>query len=230
MICPALLKRDLKMIFRDPIMFLILMIPFILALLTTLFYRYDPLSLLPFETDGTLIGLMLRKTLPLFGGLFGGWITGFCLLEEREGELEPQLNVSPLTPRSRRETRLLLTLITGLAVNGLLFAADRALYKERAGSPLFFAGAALSGPFVMSLMDRWGRNRVQGLTLAKLSSLILVPPLLSQGLPSLPRLPLLILSPLTGIVGEDPVLLLAGWLLLPAYTLGVIRLFRKRRV
>ena len=223
MISRPLIKKDLRMLFRDPIMFLIVMIPFILTLVTFLFYRFDPLAYLPFDLDPGFILTVLRKTLPLFGGLMGGWITGFCLLEEKENELEPQLNVSPLSPRDRMMTRLTTTFLTGLAVNMLLLIGDRLIYHDKGGSVILFAGASLTGPLAMAIMARWGKNRVQGLTLAKLSSLILIPPLLILILPSPPFVPLLLLSPLTGLFSEGFSGQAAGIILLFAYTALLIR-------
>lgn len=176
MINKALLKKDLKLLGRDPMTILLALLPFLLEGLVQLILRLNPFQYLPFQPDLKQLEQLLRGMLPFFGGMMGGWMAGFLILEEREDDMIPLLRMSPLKNGELLTTRLFLAAGLGLTANLLLYAADRLLFGPDRGILLIFCLSALTGPFCLLVMVRFGKNRVQGLTLAKLSSLILLPP------------------------------------------------------
>ncbi len=222
MINTALIRKDLKLLSRDTLLMLILVLPLLLAAAVKLFHMCDPLRYLPFETDSLKTGGLLRRILPLFGGVMAGWITGFLILDEKEKGLVPQLQVTPPGKKALLDSRLFLSLAAGFSINTLLWLGDGLLYDSLGESPLPFWGSSLLGPFITTVMARWGKNRVQGLTLAKLTSLLIVPPVLSQVLPSSYRALCIVLSPATLFLHDKPARIFGGAALLLFYT-GVIR-------
>ena len=162
MINRAVLSHDLKLILRDPLIIFFAVIPLILEILFHTIRKLNLVSSLPFTIDSQTLEVLFRCLLPFFGGMIGGWMCGFMILEEKEEEMDLLLRTVPLNEGEIFLTRLVLTLLISLSANTVLLIADSLFFGFNPYLMLIFAASASIGPFFMILLFRFGRNRVQG--------------------------------------------------------------------
>ena len=177
----TLMAADLKRIGRDPMTVFLLFLPFVIGLAA----RWG-LPLLA-ETLQDVAEFDLRPFFPLINTLLllmapmmVGWTAAFALLEEKDQDMLPTLQVTPLPPWSLTIGRVLWTWPAAfLAI--LVVAALSGLAPPF--QPRYIPAALVMGlqaPFTATLIARLARNRVQGLTIAKAYSFILAAPCLEE--------------------------------------------------
>ncbi len=175
----ALGPIDLKSVGRDPLLKWIIFIPLIAAsamrwLLPPILERieaYFQLSLSIYYAP--FAGYMLLILVPMLTGM----ITGFLLLDQRDDGTLAALLVSPLSLPGYVLYRLGLPMAVSVPVTLVVFPL--AGFESIGQLPLLLVAvvAALQGPIFTLLLGTFAENKVQGFALAKVSGVILVPPL-----------------------------------------------------
>lgn len=170
----ALLRKDARVVYRDSLLSLLPAYALILALLMRWAVAYVPLA---------NIGLYLAPAVVLFGTILLGTMLGFALIEEREQGTWLLLRVLPVSQR-------LLVFYLGFAAT-MLSAAVSSVAAWVYGYPIAdwtaFFGMLLAGsllaPVVMLVLGGVASNKVEGLAVSKVLSVVLMLPALVFVLP-----------------------------------------------
>jgi fluoroquinolone transport system permease protein len=174
----ALFLRDIKTLSLDPMSLFIALIPVVIGgvirLLTLLLFPWLERR---FQVDASpWVPLVIMLILPM-PAMMAGWCAGFLALDEKDQELTAVLSAVPVNPLAALSVRLgwstLLSMVTGV----LMLLAARPSALALPGVWAILACGTLTTPPIALLLMKLGRNKVQGLTLAKGLSLIVAAPL-----------------------------------------------------
>lgn len=163
----ALLQKDLRVIGRDGFLIAIAAYAFVLALVGRIVVPW-----LPFEH----LDVYLAPVMVLFGPLLLGTVLGFALIEEREQGTWLLLRVLPLDSRN---ILLYFAGVSSLAsfVTGLLSAL---IYGCPVADTLAFVAmtaiSSLSAPVMMLAMAALATNKIEGMAVSKILSIVLLTP------------------------------------------------------
>lgn len=169
---------DLRNVRRDDLLLWIGVAPFLLALLFR--FAVPPLAgLLGRELGFDLApyhGLLMSFFLLMAPSMIG-WVTGFLLLDERDGGVLTALLVTPMPLASYLLYRISVPLVVG-------FAVTVACYPLAGLAPLPFADllalslvASLTGPGMALFLAAFAENKVAGFALVKVVNTITMIPI-----------------------------------------------------
>lgn len=175
----ALTLFDLKYVYRDFMLIVSIVAPLLLALLfrfaipfiSTFVEGRFSLNLLVYEE---LFAIMLLLVVPVMQGLFAA----FIILDEQDEDILTFLSVTPLSKKGYLLYRLgapvlINTLLTFLA----LILAGYSHYITWALVPVIVL-LALEAPLVALFVAGIAKNKVEGLAVAKIASILLLVPFL----------------------------------------------------
>jgi fluoroquinolone transport system permease protein len=163
----ALARKDARIVVRDSFLVAILLYTLVLALVARVAVPRVPVPHL---------SLYLAPAMVLFGALLLGTVLGFALIEESEQGTWQLLRVLPLDPAT-----LFLYLGSG---SGLISAVLSLLAVLLYGQPvadvpaflLLLGVSSLSAPLMMLLLGALASNKIEGLAVSKILSLVLLTP------------------------------------------------------
>lgn len=169
-----LFAADVMNVTRDPM----LVFAIVLSLLPSLGLHFfheaiDAAALHSFGATGTsaaltAVALVLPATLT-------GWVTGFLLLEDRDDGPLLAIDVTPVGKLGFITYRVLVTAVVTAAITATaVWLMD--LEIERAATVIMVAAEAV---IAAALLPAFARNKVEGLALTKLTSIMAVVPLLA---------------------------------------------------
>ena len=157
----ALVRKDLRVIYRDRFMVFIAAYSLILALVARLGVGWVPIDNLD---------LYLAPAVVMFGTLLLGTLLGFSLIEEREQGTWLLLRVLPLSSKIVLAYFVVSASFLSLVVS---FAAAMLYGYPVADWPAFvlmLVASALAAPLVMLLLGALAKNKIEGLALSKIIS------------------------------------------------------------
>jgi fluoroquinolone transport system permease protein len=157
----ALLRKDARVVYRDPFMVAMLAYPLVLA-----FALRFVAPLVPVED----IALYVAPAAVIFAAMLLGMVLGFALIEERENRTWLLLRVLPVHQR----TLFLYLLAVSAGVSLPIALASALLYGLPVAQPAFFVVMAgvggLTAPLLMLAMGAYASNKIEGLALSKIVS------------------------------------------------------------
>lgn len=173
-----LVGRDLKTLARDPLSLMLLFIPVVIGVVV----RLLKLFLVPWL--GERFGVNLSPWIPAveamilpMAPLMAGWCAGFLTLDEKDQSLSQVLQTVPVPPRTMQAVRLGWTAAASFVTGSVMMLAAGSEILRRPEAWLLLAVNILTAPPVALLLTRLGKNKVQGLTVAKALSLVTAAPL-----------------------------------------------------
>ncbi|MBI9103600.1 MAG: hypothetical protein JEY99_14395 [Spirochaetales bacterium] len=176
-ILSIILKKEVRQFFTDPMTILIGVLPFLIAVI----FRLGIPPLTRFLTpwlDMSGLEPFWAGLLIMMGPMLFGFTGGFLFLDEKDQGLLPVLKVTPVSDSlwvfEKTIIPMLITLpgvLIQLALCGLV-----APFHPR--YILLAILAALEAPFLTLAIAAAARDKVQGMTMGKTMSLIMMPPLL----------------------------------------------------
>lgn len=215
----TLLQKDVRGVYRDGFLLLLLGYPFLLALGVRLLVPWVPIE---------HVGLYVAPFVVTLGAITIGIVLGFSLIEERELQTSLLLRVLPLS--SPALFGYLTATSSGLALVATLAGAW--IYGLPVADVPAFLGLVLASatlaPFVMWILGAASTNKIEGMALAKIVSTSGLVPLLVFVLPPAWQ-PLLFWNPLYWIyvgllrawAGPLAPELAASWPMLPGWSFVV---------
>ena len=167
-----ILSSDLKNIFRDRSLSVILFVPFIfLAILRILPPLYE--SYLPVMTAYRTH--ILSAFCIISSGLMG-FIMSFIFLEEKDQQLIPVFQVMPMPASYFLFCRTLTILLFGFIGNFFLIEFSNMIAVNTGKALLLSLAASFTGPSSTFLITALAKNKIEGVTYFKLfNSLLLMP-------------------------------------------------------
>lgn len=163
----ALARKDARVVARDSFLLAILLYTLVLALVARVTVPRVPVAGLP---------LYLAPAVVLFGTLLLGTVLGFALIEESEQGTWQLLRVLPLASRT---LFLYLGAGSGLASVVVSLLAAFIYGQPVADLPAFLlmiGVSSLAAPLVMLLLGALASNKIEGLAVSKVLSLVLLSP------------------------------------------------------
>ncbi len=174
----TVVRKNIRQSLRDPITFFIGLLPVALAILfrfmipfiTGLFRPWIDLSGLENFWAGLLI---------LIGPMMFGMVGGFLFLDEKDQNLLPVLKVTPMSDSFWILEKTILPVI--ITVPGILLQLLLCGLVSPFNWRYIPLGiiAALEAPLLTMFMATFAKDKVQGMTMAKAVSIIMMPPLLT---------------------------------------------------
>ena len=154
----ALLRKDLRLVWRDGFLLLLATYPLVLAVAFRLAVPFVPIEHLY---------LYMAPVVICFAGNLLGTVLGYSLIEERETRTWLLLRVLPLPDR----TLFGYLFGAGVALSFPLALLSALLYGIVPVQPVFFvlmcASSATIAPLMMLLLGSLASNKIEGLAIAK---------------------------------------------------------------
>ena len=162
------LKNDLRQIMRDPIMFAMLIAPLLMIILFKLaIILLSPFLLNRFGFDLSPYLEYVLVFVVMMGGALLGIVTGFMMIDERDGNISELMSVTPLGREGYLFNRLLFAAVTSFLYSILgyyvLGIAELPIIAVLFASLLSANYSIIIGLLIFSFAD----DKVKGLTFAK---------------------------------------------------------------
>ncbi|QED49803.1 hypothetical protein [Cytobacillus dafuensis] len=175
----ALTIFDMKYFYRDFMLIVAIIAPFLLALL----FRFGIPAFATFIEDKIvfqpelyteLFALILLLTVPVMLGMFAA----FVILDEQDENLLMYMAVTPLSQRGYLIYRLggPVLISTCLSVTALFLAGYQSVISAYTMPVILFSG--IEAPLVTLFIISFAKNKVEGLAVAKAASVLLLVPFL----------------------------------------------------
>lgn len=225
----VLIIMDLKNILRDPSLWIIMVLPPLLAVLL----RTVPPLYEPYIPEAAIYRPVILAFFTLLSSIMAGFLMAFVMLDEKDQELFPVYDVTPLRFRGLLKNR-----ITTMTILGFLFAWIVSGFSgliEISPGQLFLLSSAcsLAAPLNTLFIVAFAGNKIEGVTYYKIINILTLLPVLGLFIPGK-------MSYIFGIIpyywiyracmsnqGSVPFLLYLGigLLMQGLYLIGVYRLF-----
>ena len=163
----ALVRKDVRIVYRDSFLLFLPAYALVLALVGRLAVPWVPVEHL---------GLYLAPSMVLFGTLLLGTVLGFTLIEEREQGTWLLLRVLPLEPAT---LFLYLGAASSLLSCVVSLLASLVYGYPVADLPAYFvmvAVSSLTAPIMMMALSAMASNKIEGLAVSKILSVVLMAP------------------------------------------------------
>jgi fluoroquinolone transport system permease protein len=182
----ALGPIDFQNISRDPLLKWITILPLMIALLSrsllpVILQRASAVvdfDLLPFYRP------LMAYTLLILTPMLTGMVIGFLLLDQRDDHTLSALQVTPLTLNGYLVYRLVTPSLVSIAVTFITLPVSGLAPL----SPVELAGVAFSGGLLSCLytlvIAAFAANKIQGFAVTKITSSVLLPPLVAFFIPA----------------------------------------------
>ena len=170
----SILKGDLKNILRDPTLLLMLFIPFLIIFIL----RF---GLPHFENQFPLINNYSKEIISFFAllsAVLPGFIVSFILLDEKDLQLFPVINVTPVSLSGFLVSRLAFMVILGFLSSLLLLLVNGLYTISFIKSCQLALLCSLNTPILILIISGKAKNKVEGLTLLKLATITLMLPII----------------------------------------------------
>lgn len=173
----ALTQGDLRNIFREPIMLVMLSAP---VLLVAMMKFIVPLAgdLIEKETGFILsdYNQYIETFFMIISAMMLGLISGFIILDERDDDILLYFSVTPVTKTGYLFYRVVSSILAvAFVVECIAFISGmRGIHLVKT-IPLAFL-AASEGPMIALFLVIYAKNKVEGLAMAKLSGFIMLAP------------------------------------------------------
>jgi fluoroquinolone transport system permease protein len=170
----ALLRNDVKNIFRDDILIAITIAPFLMALV----FRFG----LPPLRDVLLTYFDLNAYYPMVTAFFTlmvpafyGWVVAFMLLDDRDENILPVIAVTPLRKTGYLAYKIAMpTLASLILILTLAPAINLVEFDYLRFIPIALM-ACMEAPLMTLLLTAFAGNKVEALALAKLDGIFFLP-------------------------------------------------------
>ncbi|MFA7566091.1 MAG: hypothetical protein WCY01_03635 [Alkalispirochaeta sp.] len=176
----SLLVNDGKNAIRDDILPVVACIPVFLVLLIR-FGEPQLQAVLPASIDLSVHHPAVIAVLTCMTPMMFGWVIGFMLLEEREEHVLSAIAITPLTKRGYLLYRITLVTVVSIVLTAVLIPLSGLSGISGLTMPRYLiisVMAALEAPFFALILATLAGNRVEGLAVAKLLGIIVIPPIL----------------------------------------------------
>lgn len=190
----SLLGGDLRNIYRDPMMILMVVLPFIIAVTMRLFVPWIT-ELAEGTVDIAPYHRLILSVLPIMTPLVVGWLVGFLLLDDRDEAVLLVISVTPLGKRGFLFYRLAAPIILALPMTYAAVAVASLAPVDALRLLPVALMASLEAPIAALTLAAFASNKVEGLALAKGLSMASLAPLGVELLSSTWQIPLWILPP-----------------------------------
>ena len=171
----SLLAADARNIAREPPLWACVLLPWLLAL----GLRFGFASLEELTAPWIALG-ELRPHVAAFAvvmpGMMIGWVVGFLLLDERDDGVLAAIEVTPLGRGGFTRYRLLLPTLLTLVTAALVHLCAGVLAPGWGPTLTAIVAASAVAPLVALFLVGFAGNKVEGLALAKLASLLVLLP------------------------------------------------------
>jgi fluoroquinolone transport system permease protein len=174
----TLIKGDLKNIYRDSIQLLFICVPVIIGLALRLitpiakrlvmeFFNFDISPHFMF-----IMSLMIQLTPMMLGA-----VTGFLMLDERDNHILEYIQVTPFSKKGYVAYRIAIpTIVSFFYVFLSLYLIGLAPFYLPTVIPIAFM-VSLQAPMATLFLPAFAKNKVEGIALFKLFSIILIAPI-----------------------------------------------------
>ena len=173
----ALARVDRANVFREPILIVVTLVPFLTAALA----RFGLPPLVSWLDDA--FGFDLRPFYGVLGGflillapLMYGMVTGFLLLDDRDEKVLAAIEVTPLTRGGYLAYRLAAPVVLSVAIAWVVGALAEVVPVTTPGFAAAVLLAAGEAPLVALAMVGLAGNKVEGLAVAKGLGIFLAAP------------------------------------------------------
>lgn len=164
-----LLSNDLKYMKKDPMIWLLLLMPIIMVA----FYKGVLVNIAFLKPYLIFFRYMFITMVPIFVGV----ILGFRVLDEKDEHMLSFYAVTPITIRGYFSYRVLFTMGLGLVESAVIVLALSSFSYVSLG--IILQGATLA-PLSAMMMSILCKNKIQGLALSKATGMIILLPMLRQ--------------------------------------------------
>ena len=168
-------KNDLKLIFRDPILYVMLIVPLIIILLlrfglpalTVIFPGLEPYNVL------------ILGTLCLVTGMFPAFIYSFIILDEKDQDIVTVLRVLPISPMEFILIRLFFITVLSYFFIILIITFTGIISWSIYKILLVSIPVAINAPILSLFITGFARNKIEGATWMKGLNFVMFLPVLS---------------------------------------------------
>jgi hypothetical protein len=168
----SIIAYDLRNTRRDPTLLLIFWVPF-LILAVVRFGIPILVSYLPVVSNYYLI---IIAFFALLNAVFPGFILSFILLDEKDMNLFPVIQVTPVSLSGFLIARILFMIIFGFLGSLLLIIFNGIVWIPYTQAMALALLCALNVPILILLISTLAKNKIEGLTLLKAATITLVIP------------------------------------------------------
>lgn len=170
----AVFKSDMKNTFRDPSLIMVLCAP----LLVILMVRFGFPILLEYVPDATDYRREIVSFFVMLCSIFPGIAMSFILLDEKDVQLFPVMKVTPVSFSGFLLVRLSFMVLLGFVISLLLLLLNGVFAVKTIEAIQFSILAGLNSPILILLISHFAKNKIEGMTLLKVSNIILMLPII----------------------------------------------------
>jgi len=170
----AVLSYDMKNTFRDPSLIMILVAPFLIILV--LMHGY-PL-LIQFVPQASEYKKEAVSLFALISSVFPGFIMSFILFDEKDVQLFPVIKATPVSLSGFLKSRLGFMVFVGFIMSLFVFMFNGIYAFPITTSILASLLAGLNSPILILFILNFAKNKVEGLMMLKIATIILFIPII----------------------------------------------------
>ncbi len=170
----AVLKSDAKNTFRDPSLLMILFLP--LLIIAVLQFGFP--ALLKYVPGAIDYGKEIVVFLSLVSAVMPAIVMSFILLDEKDIQLFPVMKVTSVSFSGFLLVRLFLLISIGFIVSMIILYFNGIIYVNPLQAIQFSILSGLNSPILALLIAHFAKNKIEGLTLMKISNVVLIIPIM----------------------------------------------------
>lgn len=169
----TIIKTDLKNIFRDPSLFMILIVPVIITVL--LFFGWPLLS--------NQWPIIVQYKPLILGGFclvsaaMPGMAISFVILDEKDENLIQTLHILPVSFSLIIRLRMIIIFLFGVIASTMMLLVSGMISGNELKAPLLAMLASAIAPMSACIPAFMAKNKIEGMTYAKMLNFIMVLPL-----------------------------------------------------
>jgi hypothetical protein len=170
----SIIVYDLKNTRRDPTLLLLLWMP----LLMIFVIRHGIPALASYVPSVTEYSLEIVSFFALLNAIFPGFVLAFILLDEKDLNLMPVINITPVSLSGFLITRIVFLSLYGFLCSWIVFAFNGQIAfppNEMFASSLL---CALNMPIIILFISTKAKNKIEGLTILKAANVTLMLPII----------------------------------------------------
>ncbi len=174
----TLLRADARNIAREPPLWASALLPWAFALAL----RFGFGDLVDFAApwvDLEVYRLHIAAFLVVTPAMMIGWVVGFLLLDERDEKILAAIEVTPLGRDGFIRYRMVLPTLLALVVGGAVHLCAGLVAPGLLPASAAILLASLAAPLLALFLVAFADNKVEGLAMAKLGSLVVFSPFLA---------------------------------------------------
>jgi hypothetical protein len=168
----AIIIADLKNTRRDPTLLLMLWVP--LLIWGVIRFGVPQITVWVPELENYYLALLAFFSLLI--AVFPGFIVSFLLLDEKDNQLFPAINVTPVSLSGFLFTRIVFMVLLGFIFSVCLLFFNGILRVPWSLIVLMALLSALNVPILILLISSIAKNKIEGMTLLKVANVVLFIP------------------------------------------------------